>query len=104
SESLTHVVRWVYWWNSTEANPEDITDQQALLDLNTDFRTHGMAATEVTALVAAWQAGAISQDTLFELFRRSEILPDGRANEEENKLIGKGGKVAIPQSSGVRVA
>ncbi|MEI7733547.1 MAG: DUF4055 domain-containing protein [Verrucomicrobiota bacterium] len=87
SESLTHVVRWVYWWNSTEENPEDITDQQALLDLNTDFRTHGMAATEVTALVAAWQAGAISQDTMFELFRRSEILPDGRGNDEEKGLI-----------------
>ncbi|MEI7732918.1 MAG: DUF4055 domain-containing protein [Verrucomicrobiota bacterium] len=88
SESLTHVVRWVYWWNSTEENPEDITDQQALLDLNTDFRTTGMSAQEITALVSAWQAGAISQDTLFNLFRRSEIIPDGRGNAEEKGLIG----------------
>ena len=50
---------------------------------------NGMASTEITALVAAWQAGAISQDSMFELFRRSEILPDGRNNEEEAGLIGK---------------
>jgi len=85
--SLTDLVRWAYWWNSTEETPEDITDQQALLDLNTDFRTHGMSSNEVTALVSAWQAGAISQDTMFELFRRSEILPDGRKNEEEAALV-----------------
>jgi hypothetical protein len=80
-------LRWAYWWNSTETLPDDVTDQQALLDLNTDFRMKGMASTEITALVAAWQAGAISQDSMFELFRRSEILPDGRNNEEESALI-----------------
>jgi hypothetical protein len=90
SESLTHVLRWAYWWNGTEQYPEDITDQQALLDLNTDFRTHGMSSNEVTSLVSAWQAGAISQDTMFELFRRSEILPDGRGNEEEAALVKRG--------------
>jgi hypothetical protein len=94
SESLTQAMRWVYWWNSTEAVPEDVTDQQALLDLNTDFRTSGMSPQEITAMVAAWQAGAISQDTMFELFRRSEILPDGRKNEEEKKLIAMGEKAA----------
>ena len=99
SESLTQVLRWAYWWNSTEVVPDDVTDQQALLDLNTDFRTKGMASTEITALVAAWQAGAISQDSMFELFRRSEILPDGRNNEEESKLIGKGQK-QLPSASG----
>jgi hypothetical protein len=90
SESLTQMLRWVYWWNSTAEKPDDVNDQQVLLDLNTDFRTSGMSSNEVTALVAAWQAGAISQDTLFELFRHSEILPDGRKNEEEAGLIRKG--------------
>ena len=95
SESLTQALRWVFWWNSTVALPEEVTDEEALLDLNTDFRTHGMSAQEITALVAAWQNGAISQDTMFELFRRSEILPDGRRNEEENSLI-KVGQPAGP--------
>ncbi len=36
---------------------------------------------------AAWQAGAISQDTMFDLFRRGEVLPEGRTNAEEAALI-----------------
>jgi hypothetical protein len=41
-----------------------------------------------TALVKAWQEGAISQDTLLHNLRRGEILPAGRTNAEEIKLIG----------------
>ena len=26
SESLTQVLRWVYWWNSTEDVPDSVTD------------------------------------------------------------------------------
>src|SRR5213596_1657987 len=36
---------------------------------------------------AAWQAGALSRDTMFELFRKGEILPDGRTNQDEEELI-----------------
>ena len=42
-------------------------------------------------MVAAWQAGAISQDTMFDLFRKGEVLPEGRTNaEEEADLIAEG--------------
>jgi hypothetical protein len=90
SESLTQVLRWAFWWNSTEDKPELITDQQALLELSSDFRTKGMTSQEITALVAAWKAGAISRDTMFNIFRRFEILPDGRTNEEEILLVNEG--------------
>ena len=40
--------------------------------------------------MAAWQSGAISRDTMFELFRSGEILPDGRTNEDEKTLIADG--------------
>ena len=46
-----------------------------------------MTAQELNAAVAAWQKGAMSQDTLFELLRRGEILPEGRTNEEEARLV-----------------
>jgi len=36
--------------------------------------------------VAAWQAGAFSRDTMLELFRKGEVLPAGRSNEEESRL------------------
>jgi hypothetical protein len=91
SESLTQVLRWAYWWNSTEEVPESVTDSQALLELNTDFSMKGMTSLELQAVVAAWQAGAISQDTMLELFRKGEVLPDGRTNRDEVDLIKAGG-------------
>ena len=45
-----------------------------------------MTSQELTAVVAAWQAGAISQETMFDLFRRGEILPAGRTDEAERRL------------------
>jgi len=42
---------------------------------------------DLQAIVAAWQAGTLSKDTMFELFRRGEILPDGRTNQDEAALI-----------------
>jgi len=76
SESLTDVVRWVYWWNSTEDVPDAVTSGEVLIQLNTDFSTKGMDSLELQAVVAAWQSGAISRDTMFELFRKGEILPE----------------------------
>lgn len=86
SDSLTHVLRWVYWWNSTEDSPEKIGEDLVLMELNSDFSTKGMASDEITAVVAAWQAGAISRETMFDLFRRGEVLPPGRTDEEEVRL------------------
>jgi hypothetical protein len=45
-----------------------------------------MEAKDLTAIVAAWQKGAISQETMFDLFRRGEVLPAGRTDEEEARL------------------
>jgi len=38
-------------------------------------------------VVKAWQDRAISQDSMLELFRKREILPEGRSNEDEVELI-----------------
>ncbi len=89
SDSLTHVLRWVYWWNSTEDSPENIGENRVLIELNSDFSTKGMSSDEITAIVGAWQSGAISRETMFDVFRRGEVLPAGRSNEEEVKLAGK---------------
>jgi len=87
SESLSQVLRWAYWWNSTEASPEDVTTEQVTFELNTDFTTKGLSAQEIQSIVAAWQVGAISRDTMSDLFRRGEVLPEGRTNEEEGELV-----------------
>lgn len=100
SESLTQVMRWVYWWNSTEAIPEMVTDGQALLELNTDFGVSGLQSGELAAVVKAWQDSAISQDTMLELFRKREILPEGRSNADEIALI-SGAKDASGAGAGM---
>jgi len=51
----------------------------------------GMSSQDLQAVVAAWQSGAISWDTMFELFLSGEILPDGSTNQDEAELIGTGG-------------
>jgi hypothetical protein len=90
SASLTQVLRWAYWWNSTEDTPDNVTTEQVLLELNTDFSTKGLSASEIQSIVAAWQANAISRDTMTDLFRRGEVLPEGRTNDEETRLIAAG--------------
>jgi len=74
SAGLTQVLRWVYWWNSTEPIPDAIGSDLVLATLNTDFSVTGMSFQEIAALVAAWQAGAISQDTMLDLFRAGEVM------------------------------
>jgi hypothetical protein len=99
-ESLTQVLRWVYWWNSTEESPEDIGEGLVLVKLNEDFSTKGMSSEELTAVVAAWQAGAISQETMFGLFRKGEVIPTGRTDEEEARLTAGSPKTEIRNPNG----
>ena len=90
SDSISQVLRWVYWWNSTEQYPEDISESLVLLQINTDFTAKGLTSLELTAIVGAWQAGAISRETMFDLFRKGEVLPTGRTDDEEKNLVRAG--------------
>ncbi len=90
SDSISQVLRWVYWWNSTEQYPENISESLVLLQINTDFTAKGLTSLELTAIVGAWQAGAISQATMFNLFRKGEVLPTGRTDDEEKNLVRAG--------------
>ena len=90
SDSISQVLRWVYWWNSTEQYPEDISESLVLIQINTDFTAKGLTSLELTAIVGAWQAGAISRETMFDLFRKGEVLPTGRTDNEEKNLVRAG--------------
>jgi hypothetical protein len=45
----------------------------------------------------AWQNGALSRDSMLDIFRRGEVLPEGRTNEEEVRLIAIGKPEPAPQ-------
>ena len=85
--SMNTVLRWVYWWHSTEATPQAITAAHLRYELNTDFDSALLTPQEMQSLVAAWQTGAISRDTLLHNLRTGEILPPARTNEQELELI-----------------
>src|SRR6185295_11860364 len=86
---MTQILRWVYWWSSTETDLGQIGEEKVSVELNRDFETATMTPQELVALVSAWQAGAISQESLFNLMRRGEMLEPSRSNEEELKAIEK---------------
>ncbi len=85
--SLTQVLRWAYWWNSTEAWPDDVMKERVVIELNTEFSAKGLSATETEAVMKAWQSGALSRESMLDIFRRGEVLPEARTNEEETSLI-----------------
>ena len=62
SESITQMLRWVYWWNSSEVSPDDVTDQQVLFELNTDYNPKGMTALELVAVVKSWLQGGFGTE------------------------------------------
>jgi hypothetical protein len=58
-----------------------------------------MTSDQITAIVSAWQANAISRDTMFDLFRTGEVLPAGRSNQEESQLLASVAKPTPPAAA-----
>jgi hypothetical protein len=59
----------------------------ATIEINRDFLGSQMTAQDITALVASWQAGAISRNTLFYNFQQGELYPDEMTIEDEQTAI-----------------
>lgn len=64
--------------------------------LNTDLNPAGLSAQQITALLAAWQSGAITLQDLFENLQRGEIVDPAKSFdqhreelEEEGEALGK---------------
>lgn len=61
------------------------------VELNTDYLPAGMTAQELSELVKAWQAGAISYETLYDNLLRGEIARQGVTAEQERAKIDEEG-------------
>lgn len=64
-----------------------LPDAEIVFKLNRDFVETRMTDKELTALVAAWQNGAISRTTLHENLQRGEIVRQDRTPEDEETEI-----------------
>jgi hypothetical protein len=71
------------------------------VELNTDYLPAGMTAQELTALVSAWQAGAVSHETLYDNLQRGEIAQQGvDFDDEKGKIEAEGPKLGAMGAAG----
>ena len=81
---FSRVLRIMGWWMGTEATPIDV---KAQIEFNKDFFAVRATPDEVRALLTAWQADAISFDTLYRGLQRGGWVREGVTSEEEQKAI-----------------
>jgi hypothetical protein len=70
------VLQWMADWGGFQGQVE--------FKLNRDFYPDPMSADMLMALVKGWQAGAFSDEALFEKLQRGEIIADTTTFEEES--------------------
>ena len=80
-KGLTYIVdRLLEWRGITIKNDFSIK-------LNSDFINDKLSASEIKDLMAAWQGGALSWETLFYNYKRGEVYPDSVDMDEEKDRI-----------------
>lgn len=67
SRAITQALKIIAEWEGQ--NPDEVK-----LELNTDYNLSEMDAQTITALVQAWQTGAIRQEDMFKKFQKGEII------------------------------
>jgi hypothetical protein len=85
NQSLTGVLGLATWW--LEGGHLEEAVGRVSFAMNTDLGARALSGEEITAVVAAWRAGAISRETMLERLKRGEVLPDGRSVAQERGLI-----------------
>lgn len=82
SSALSQCLVWFADWEGLKAEP--------VVQLNRDFMDSRMGAQELTALVAAWQNGAMPLDDLLYNLQRGEMLRPDYSLEEFKELLTTG--------------
>jgi len=84
NQSLTRVLQLAHWWIEGGTLGEC---QGVAFTMNTDLSARAISGESLTAVVAAWRAGAISRESMLEVLKRGEVLPEGRTVAQERALI-----------------
>src|SRR5574340_227981 len=79
SMGLTQALQWFSDWAGATG--------EVSVELNRDFMPAGITAQDMTALISAWQQGAISQETLFDNLKAGEVIDSDVTFEEEQERI-----------------
>lgn len=89
SEGISRALQWFSDWAGAGG--------EAYIRLNTDFLPAGMSGQDMTALIGAWQSGAISAQTLHANLKAGEIIADDVSFEEEQEKIASQSPTLMPQ-------
>ena len=81
SKSLSRMLETLALWRSVP------TSEETTVELNTDFIDIALSSQEITALLAALQAGKISHETFLWNLKEGELLPPGISTEDEKERI-----------------
>lgn len=79
ARSLEHALTWFAEWAKAAG--------EIKVELNTDYFPTPMTAQDLAALVSAWQAGALSKETLFWNLKQGEIVQERTTFEDEEAAI-----------------
>ncbi len=83
SQGITQLLKWTAEWMSV------LNADTVQFELNREFFDVKLSPQELTALVTAWQSGAISFTTLFFNLKRGEVMAPERTEEDEKTDIDK---------------
>jgi hypothetical protein len=79
SISLTHILEWLRDWSNITGD--------VIVELNRDFVPPTMTAQDLTALVTAWQSGAISSLDLFNQLKQNDIIKPEVTFDDQQEAI-----------------
>lgn len=83
SLGMTQALRWFVDWAGADSAEASVT-------LTTDFYPLSMTPQMLTALIAGWQAGAYSDQTLFNNLQAAEVIAEDVTLEEEQARTSSG--------------
>lgn len=97
SATLSLCLQWAAWWTGTAATPRDLAETNFIV-LSTDFVGAKMDGQTFTALVGAFQMGAISWPTFFYNLQQGEVYKDGWTEDDEIDAMAKAPVLTPPKS------
>jgi hypothetical protein len=77
---------------------------EVTFQISREFVPAGMDAQQLTAVVSAWQSGALSEAEMLELFKRGDVIDAEKTLEEHQEEVGAGAPVSVPISPAVEAA
>lgn len=83
SRAITQALKIIAEWEGT--SKEQV--KEVKLELNTDYNLSEMDAQTITALVTAWQTGAIRQEDMFKKLQKGEIIESGVSFEDYQSTL-----------------